>query len=368
MSAPIEKIKVPREDDERMAYSVEDTRDDSSLSSCDDQMTEDRQSAQPPFLEPVENADFGFETPCSTTVPVPVATTTSSVVSGDNDIQSKPDEVPPECLRRVSRVKAPLEEESGLLKFDKQIVPPRVNCAEKIVICLDISSEHSQEPFRAKDGSHYEPLTMLKRVIEKYVKLKHRINNEHEFALILITETAHWMYGFTSDVEEMVSMIEGLDPQQTCDSCDLSALFRVIFEHVQLPLVEKPSIVPPPYVVRVVVLYNRSHCMPLFQDGKEVLDMLQRSPYFFTDVIYAHDVPTNDNKCEEVFDALCTLDDIWQTSYLFEVDRNIARLHDTFARLLAHPLQRCHQDACSYLLQPRPSAAAAAADPADPPK
>lgn len=42
---------------------------------------------------------------------------------------------------------------------------------------------------------------------------------------------------------------------------------------------------------------------------------------------------------QQIFDQLCSLD-VKGQSYIFEVSKNLTKLYDNMAQLLAHPLQR----------------------------
>lgn len=41
--------------------------------------------------------------------------------------------------------------------------------------------------------TRHEAVNLMKRVVEKFIKMKHKINKEHKFALVLLTDTAHWV-------------------------------------------------------------------------------------------------------------------------------------------------------------------------------
>lgn len=267
-------------------------------------------------------------------------------------LSQESDIAPVEGLRRLSsRHKYVEDDVPSPLKIDEQIIPPRVNCVEKLILCLDMAEEPGIQPFTLSDGTKHQFYDMLKIAIEKFVKLKNTVSKKHEFALVVLHKKALWVHGFTREPKDFTCILDGLQGSPDFSECEISSLFELIYEKTELPRVDNPCIVPPPYIIRVIVVYNRSNCIPTFDGGREVLDILQRSPYFFTDVLYIHDLPNDNNKCEAAFDMLCSLDDMWQTSYIFEVTRNGTKLHDYMAKLLAHPLQRPHQDLCSYKLQ-----------------
>ncbi|XP_002740178.1 BRISC and BRCA1-A complex member 1-like [Saccoglossus kowalevskii] len=229
-------------------------------------------------------------------------------------------------------------------------VLPKVNCPEKIVICLDLSSEMNTIPFMSKDGTKYPPLQMVKRAINIFVHTKTAINRQHEFALVVLQDNALWMHNFTSNTEEFCYVLADLNNDSDIDTFDMSSLFDLIYEKVDLPPIKgNIEIIPPPYIVRTIMIYGRSNCVPEFHSGQETQKILMQSPYFFMDIFYIHEAPAESNYCEEIFDSLCELDEGGK-SFVFEVGRNPTYLHDNMAKLVAHPLQRPLQRNINYKL------------------
>ncbi|XP_064604830.1 BRISC and BRCA1-A complex member 1-like [Liolophura sinensis] len=241
------------------------------------------------------------------------------------------------------------QEEDGTMY---ELLCPRVNCPEKIVICLDFSSEMDKPMFRTRAGDKFAPLKLVKRALGFYVHSKHRMDSRHEFALILLQDSAIWVKDFTNDPRELVNLLEDLEDTGGCESCDLSTVFQSIYERVVMPTVEgDPLVLPPPYIVRLLMIYGRSHCT-LEIPHKEAQRALFSSPYFFVDAFYIHEASSEENKCEEIFDSLCDLD-YKGFSYIFEASRNPTKIYDFMAQLLAHPLQRPGQKDTAYKLRPR---------------
>lgn len=46
------------------------------------------------------------------------------------------------------------------------------------------------------------------------------------------------------------------------------------------------------------MLYGRSQCLPQFLSGKTSFTNLSQSPHYFLDILYMHETPSDDNKCE----------------------------------------------------------------------
>ncbi|XP_019620522.1 PREDICTED: BRISC and BRCA1-A complex member 1-like [Branchiostoma belcheri] len=66
------------------------------------------------------------------------------------------------------------------------VLLPKVNCPEKIVVCLDMSKEMTSRHVSSRDGSQFSPLSLAKRVIEIFVRTKSRMDRKHQFALVIL--------------------------------------------------------------------------------------------------------------------------------------------------------------------------------------
>ncbi|XP_013790944.1 BRISC and BRCA1-A complex member 1-like isoform X1 [Limulus polyphemus] len=227
--------------------------------------------------------------------------------------------------------------------LDEEIqATPKVNCPEKIIICVDLSSEMESSPFKLGDGSRLSALEMMKRTLEIFVHSKHRIDKRHQFVLAVLHENALWLGDFTSDPKEICCMLEDLNETKPCEACNLSSIFEIMSEQVELPMLSNPAVLPPPYVVRLLLIYGRSNTVPEIQRNQEIVKNFLDSCYFFLDVLYIHDSPNEDNKSQEIFDVFCDIDKR-STFYIFEVAHNTTKFHNCMAKLLAHPLQRPSQ-------------------------
>lgn len=223
---------------------------------------------------------------------------------------------------------------------------PELNLPEKIVLVIDTVREQQCTPFKLGTGATFSPLFMIKRVVESFVCAKSTIQpGVHEFALMsLDSQGASWLCDYTSNVKTVVNHLEGivenvLDEEQR--TYDLGQLFEAIHARIATPVTNRPM-----FVSRVILIYGRSNSIPKFRTGQKYLENLTENPYFFLDVLFVHEPPSDDNMCEAVYAEIAALDTT-NYSYIFEVGRNPAKLHDNMAKLLAHPLQRpLQKDAC----------------------
>ncbi|XP_051929903.1 BRISC and BRCA1-A complex member 1 isoform X2 [Hippocampus zosterae] len=229
-----------------------------------------------------------------------------------------------------------------------QIRIPRVNCPEKVIICLDLSEEMCLPKLESFNGSKTNALNISQKMIEMFVRTKHKIDKRHEFALVVVNDDALWLSGFTSDPRELCSCLYDLDTNMY-----LEDLLSVIRQKIELPSMENVQTVPPPYVVRTVLIYSR-HAGQLQLNTSEAVSKMLQSPYFFFDVVYLHNGTEDhgeDTSWRENYMSFCNLDSKGMC-YRFEVSLSgpAIELHNCMAKLLAHPLQRPFQSHASYSL------------------
>ncbi|XP_009067525.1 PREDICTED: BRISC and BRCA1-A complex member 1, partial [Acanthisitta chloris] len=124
-------------------------------------------------------------------------------------------------------------------------------------------------------------------------------------------------------------------------------------QKIELPVTENVQTIPPPYVVRTILVFGRPGCQPQFSMSEHMKKMLQ-CPYFFFDVVYIHNgVEEKDEETswKEMYGFFSSLD-TKGTNYKYEVSLTgpAVELHNCMAKLLAHPLQRPFQSHAAYSL------------------
>lgn len=239
-------------------------------------------------------------------------------------------------------------QEQVMANFQKPNVP-NVNVPEKIIICLDVCYDDQNSLFRLGDGTTYTPINMLKRVLEFFVHSKHAINKRTEFSLIAMQDdSACFVQNFTHNLKDILNAIDYVNAEESkSETFDFQKTFQIIKQEVEIPQYKQSEcIIPPPYVVRMIVLYARSNCIPVITQEDSYFNYLKKQVYFYIDILLAHEEDCALYKCAEVYDSLQDLDDGY--SYVFEVSKNAAKIHDCIAKLLAHPLQRPLQKNTDY--------------------
>ncbi|XP_017689831.1 PREDICTED: BRISC and BRCA1-A complex member 1 [Lepidothrix coronata] len=76
-----------------------------------------------------------------------------------------------------------------------QVKTPRVNCPEKVIICLDLAEEMAVPKLESFNGSKTNALNISQKMIEMFVRTKHKIDKCHEFALVVVNNDATWVRG-----------------------------------------------------------------------------------------------------------------------------------------------------------------------------
>lgn len=224
---------------------------------------------------------------------------------------------------------------------------PQVDCPEKIVICLDISKEMEKKNFILRQGDKKTPMDLVTRALNIFLQTKQSLNSHHEFALMFLDDCAKWVCDFTDDPERIMTFLAEMKNCVDVDNCcDLSTVFTEVASHV-VPH-EVPSETSPPYIIRVILIYGRSYCEPVFSVAKH-RQALQASDYFCVDAFYLHDPASDENQCKSIFHHLCSLD-VKGNSYVLEASKNPTKVFDCMAQLLAHPLQRPLQHDLNYSL------------------
>ncbi|XP_075971458.1 BRISC and BRCA1-A complex member 1-like [Anticarsia gemmatalis] len=239
-------------------------------------------------------------------------------------------------------------QEQVIANFQKPNVP-NVNVPEKIIICLDVCYNNHNSLYHLSDGTTFTPMNMIKRVLDFFLHSKNAINRRTEFALITLKESEPcWVQNFTSNLKELINTIDYINAEECkSETFDLTKLFQMIKQKADIPeYKEGECILPPPHVVRMIVLYGRSNCIPVVAQDDPYFNFLKRQLYFYIDILLAHEENCALYKCVEIYDALQDLDNGY--SYVFEVLRNATKIHDCIAKLLAHPLQRALQKNTDY--------------------
>ncbi|XP_066593752.1 BRISC and BRCA1-A complex member 1-like [Prorops nasuta] len=229
---------------------------------------------------------------------------------------------------------------------------PELNLPEKILFVIDTVGKQNYTPFKLGTGAKYAPLLMIKRVIEVFLSAKSTIHRGHEYALMTIdSKNPEWICDFTNNTKTIINYLDTFKEdivEEEARNFDLGPVFEMIEEHITLPEIKDPSVLPT-YVPRVIIIYSRTNCIPKLFTGQQYFQKLTDNPYFFLDILYVHEPPSSNNLCEEVYSEIATLDTA-NFSYILEVGRNAAKLHDNMIKLMAHPLQRPLQKDASYTL------------------
>nr|XP_008537454.1 PREDICTED: BRISC and BRCA1-A complex member 1 [Equus przewalskii] len=216
-----------------------------------------------------------------------------------------------------------------------QVRTPRVNCPEKVILCLDLSEEMALPKLESFNGSKTNALNVSQKMIEMFVRTKHKIDKSHEFALVVVNDDIAWLSGLTSDPRELCSCLYDLETA-SCSAFNLEGLVSLI------------------WALRGRREGNPGVCSDMAPSGVLPLQKMFQCPYFFFDIVYIHngsDEKEEEMSWKDMFTFMGSLD-TKGTSYKYEVALAgpALELHNCMAKLLAHPLQRPCQSHASYSL------------------
>ncbi|XP_030921038.1 BRISC and BRCA1-A complex member 1, partial [Geospiza fortis] len=186
------------------------------------------------------------------------------------------------------------------------------------IICLDLAEEMAVPKLESFNGCRSNALTVAQKMIEMFVRTKHKIDKSHEFALVVVNNDATWLSGFTSDPREVCSCLYDLDTV-VCQSFNLDGLFNLMGATSSLWL--PPCLVPNP-VGAILTPWYEPNLTPSCPRASPRQDMFG----FFGSL------------------------DTKGTNYKYEVALAgpALELHNCMAKLLAHPLQRPCQSHAHY--------------------
>jgi len=236
---------------------------------------------------------------------------------------------------------------------------PQFNCKERIVFFVDVSSAMKSESLN--QGRTSRPLSflqVLKKTLKIFLETKRVLNMKHEYAIVLINDhTTFWLQEFSNDLQQITEIIEGLEAsdelENSKETFNFDDVISLLHDHCGVPEVDDLAL-PPPFVLRVIFIFGRSNCEILFSEEKSIeFQKMKASPYFFLDIIYIHEAPSQDNNVEATYDFFCSLDKE-EKGYILDVSNGVKVLFETVAKLICHPLQRAPQNEACYSIMSVP--------------
>lgn len=232
----------------------------------------------------------------------------------------------------------------------EKYIPP-VDVPEKIVLVVDNNQDAEECDYLYTEDCASTPSPSLIRneALRMYVLNKMSLNKDNEFAIVVKNrDKIKLVKCFTKDVEqifEVISKMQYVIYKQDADHTDLTNIFKVVKEDVLPSKIEVSNIIPPEFIVHLILVYNSSYLLPKINESNEIYKALMSSPYFIFDILYLHSKPSGENRVQSIFNELASF--VKVTSYLLESSRNVTKVFNCMAKLLPHPLQRVEQNVCS---------------------
>ncbi|KAG8265286.1 Component of the BRCA1-A complex [Homalodisca vitripennis] len=244
---------------------------------------------------------------------------------------------------------------ASTMKVDFQSIPvvPKVAVREKIIICIDNTYDKgvgysfaNTEP----NSPEPSPYAIRNTAIKLFITNKLAVSRETEFAIASIEQGGFkWHSKLTSDVQSLMNLLPKLKNEKEAEGSaefDLTPMFSNVLNITTLPDQVKVTVVPPNFVVRLVLVYNNSFIEPKINVTDTSYIKFITSPFCVLDVFYLHEKQSDFNNVEIIYKCLGKI--VSPTSYIFESSRNVMKVFNNMAKLLAHPYQRVNQDVWEF--------------------
>jgi len=228
------------------------------------------------------------------------------------------------------------------------------NCTERIIFCIDLNNEMDSLDFSrgASNKKNYPTrLDLIKCALRIFVNTKQKINPNHEYGIIALTDGAIWYQDLTTDVDIFAKKLNSLQSQGEYNSCNLNSLFELL--NTKFPEIVTASTSPPKVIYRTILIYGRSNVIPSLQRSALIKRVLS-SPVFYFDALYLHSKPSKDTCPQEIYDFITEIECNAHIQYFFENSTSLRKFFLHCTHLLAHPLQRQEQDTFKTLLSELP--------------
>lgn len=214
--------------------------------------------------------------------------------------------------------------------------PAEKGLPEDILLCIDVCEEMGQ-PWDSRDPQSQTRLSAIKQGLSSFVQRKSSFDRRHRFGVCLLVNDCLLVQEFTSDQGMILATIDSLGVLEARPEFQFDQLFSCVEK------LAPPVGAPSSSVLRVLLVYGRSHAIPLISSLPT--ELLGR-PLIFLDALYVHKKASDEGVvCQDIYDFLMNFDiDDNKPAYFFEVASSLTRLHQHMMMLLAHPAQRDDQD------------------------
>mmetsp|Transcript_11255 Transcript_11255/g.15459 ORF Transcript_11255/g.15459 Transcript_11255/m.15459 type:complete len:341 (-) Transcript_11255:10-1032(-) len=199
---------------------------------------------------------------------------------------------------------------------------------EAIYIVLDVSGEMSKRWQAEKVVPNR--IEIAKNVLKNYIMQKEMLQQKQKWGIITLgNKNTDAVLELSEERDIILATLDSLTAEnsEATEAADLNKI-SVALEHDSEWNLAKAK--------RILFIFGRSDLVPI---GKI------ESTNFILDLIYLHAKPSEQNKCQEIYSFLTTLQPITNGGYFFETATSVQRLLQHCALLLAPPSLRDPQDA-----------------------
>lgn len=250
-------------------------------------------------------------------------------------------------------------------------------CVERIVLAIDLTremassefdsaAETAETPVHAASGGALTRLKVLQDALATFVAAKSEMHAGHEFAICTLhaENKVRWALDFTNNVAAVLDALYSLEVGAEFRPFDVAPLLRLVATRCPDVLYFPSATRVPDRTVRLILAFGRSYAVPVCSD-LPLHSRLLASRAFFFDTLYLHtkaskgdgaipqqiydfftffcaQTPPPSSSSLSRGDAAPPSSSSTKSAYVFECTARVSRLHSYVCKLLAHPLQRDH--------------------------
>jgi len=206
------------------------------------------------------------------------------------------------------------------------------SCREKIILVIDVDQELESMMFRGKNYS-VTIFEVLKAALKWFVKVKLSINQAHQFAICLATDTTELYQDFTNDPDLLDQVIDQICIRESPSTTyDFSTLTQLMLD-LQKQKGDRE-------IFRVILFYGRSTHPP--QNEATFGTLVFSSEFLFYDMCYLHKPPNslppqNQHWPQNIYDQLTSVYRKDDNNYFMEHSTSWKRFYNSVCCLLSHP-------------------------------
>eukprot|EP00282_Hemiselmis_andersenii_P009127 CAMPEP_0114131014 /NCGR_PEP_ID=MMETSP0043_2-20121206/12324_1 /TAXON_ID=464988 /ORGANISM="Hemiselmis andersenii, Strain CCMP644" /LENGTH=204 /DNA_ID=CAMNT_0001224411 /DNA_START=141 /DNA_END=753 /DNA_ORIENTATION=+ len=149
---------------------------------------------------------------------------------------------------------------------------------EKVVFLFDLDGG-------VGEAAAKRSLELLKECVALIVRTKARMRPDHQYALLVLLESAVLYSDFTTDASSFLQQVMQLTSSEPFPTLDMSSCYQALLDLRHAPDWQDTD------TLRAILLYTRHSTIPSFGGGDSAWIQLSSDISFYLDTLYAADGP-----------------------------------------------------------------------------